>query len=96
MQEHRNERSEPGHCFDGAVETYVTGPSWPRTAAVDVNDTPMNPWSKQHWNLTRQGQIYKQDQAKAMRLAQAAGHKDALSACSSAWWMCSRVSRMVA
>jgi hypothetical protein len=45
-----------------------------------VGDAPANPWSKQHWNLTRQGQIYRQDQAEANRLARAAGHKDALSA----------------
>jgi len=31
-------------------------------------------------NLTHQVQIYKRDQAEADRLAQAAGHKDALSA----------------
>jgi len=71
----RDERSEP-HCFDGAPEIYIRGPGWPSTA---TDDAP-NPWSKQHWNLTHQGSIYKQDQAKAMRLAQAAGHKDALSA----------------
>jgi hypothetical protein len=80
MQE-GNERSEQEHRFDGATEIYVTGPSWPSAATVNVNDAPANPWSKQHWNLTRQGQIYRQDQAKANRLAQAAGHKDALSAC---------------
>ena len=61
---------------DGATEVYVTGPSWPGTT---VNDEP-NPWSKQHWNLTRQGQIYRQDKPKAMRMAQAAGHKDPISA----------------
>ena len=72
MQEHRNER------FDGATEIYVTGPSWPSGARVNVND--VNPWSKQHWNLTDQGQIYKRDRDKAMRMTQAAGHKDALSA----------------
>jgi len=80
MQETRNERNEPGHRFDRAAEIYVTGPSWPSTAAADVNETPVNPWSKQHWNLTRQGQIYKQDHAKALRLAQAAGHKDPIGA----------------
>ena len=74
-----NERSEREHRFDGATEIYVTGPSWP-SATVNVNDAPSNPWSKQHWNLTRQGQIYRQNQAEANRLAQAAGHKDALSA----------------
>ena len=77
MQE-GNERSKREHRFDGATEIYVTGPSWPSAATVNVND--VNPWSKQHWNLTHQGQIYKRDQAEANRLAQAAGHKDALSA----------------
>src|SRR5262249_2034373 len=38
-------------------------------ATVNVND--VNPWSKQHWNLTHQGQIYRQDQPEANRLAQA-------------------------
>ena len=47
---------------------------------LNVNDEPVNPWSKQYWHLTRQGQIYRQDKAEADRLAQAAGHKDALSA----------------
>jgi hypothetical protein len=37
-------------------------------------------FSKQNWNLTRQAQIYKLDQAEANRMAQAAGHRDALSA----------------
>lgn len=32
-----------------------------------------NPWSKDHWNLTAQGQILKTDRAKAERLAKAAG-----------------------
>jgi hypothetical protein len=32
------------------------------------------------WNLTEQGRIYKRDKAKANALAQAAGHRDALSA----------------
>jgi len=40
----------------------------------------MNPWSRQFWNLTGQAKIFKRDQAEADRLAQAAGHKDALSA----------------
>jgi hypothetical protein len=78
MQERRNERSEREHCFDGATEIYITGPSWPGTATVNVND--VNPWSKQHWNLTGQAKIFKRDPAEANRLAQAAGHKDALSA----------------
>jgi hypothetical protein len=72
MQEHGNELSEREH------EVYITGPSWPSAATVNVID--VNPWSKQHWNLTHQGQIYKRDPDKAMRLAQAAGHKDARSA----------------
>jgi hypothetical protein len=57
---------------------YITGPSWPRT--VNVNDAPMNPWSREHWHLTRQVKILKRDRAEANRLAQAAGHRDALSA----------------
>jgi len=40
----------------------------------------LNPWSKRHWNLTHQVQVYKRDQVEANRLAQLAGHKDALSA----------------
>jgi hypothetical protein len=47
---------------------------------LNVNDVPVNPWSRQHWNVTRQGQIYRQDKAAADRLAQAAGHTDAFSA----------------
>jgi hypothetical protein len=60
-----------------ATEIAVRGPGWPNTPKE--NDAP-NPWSKQHWNLTNQVQIYKRDQAEADRLARAAGHKDALSA----------------
>ena len=75
MQE--DERSEPRRRFDGVVP-YVRGPGWPSTTTV--NDAPMNPWSKQHWNLTGQAKIFKRDQAEANRLAQAAGHKDARSA----------------
>ena len=76
MQELRNKRSEPGHCCDGAV-VYSRGPGWPSTATV--SDAPMNPWSKQHWILTGQVKIFKRDRAEANRLAQAAGHKDALA-----------------
>ena len=47
---------------------------------LNLNDEPVNPWSRQHGNLTRQGQIYREDKAEADRLAQLAGHKDALSA----------------
>ena len=72
-----NKRSEPGQRFDGVVP-YVRGPGWPNTATV--NDAPINPWSKQHWNLTGQAKIFNRDQAEANRLAQAAGHKDAGSA----------------
>jgi hypothetical protein len=78
MHELKNEQGE--HGFEGAAEVYITGPSWPSTAGGNVNDAPMNPWSKQHWNLTRQGEIYKRDQAKAMRLARVAGHSDPISA----------------
>jgi hypothetical protein len=69
-----------GPGIDGATVVYNRGPGWPSTTTANVNDPPINPWSKQHWNLTLQVQIYKHDQAKAKRLAQAAGHKDALSA----------------
>jgi hypothetical protein len=46
----------------------------------EKRDGPLNPWSKQHWNLTHQVQIYKRDQAEADRLAQAVVHRDAFSA----------------
>jgi hypothetical protein len=62
-----------------ATEIAVRGPGWPSTVTVDV-DGPLNPWSKQHWNLTHQVQIYKRDQAEADRLAQAVEHRDAFSA----------------
>jgi hypothetical protein len=39
-----------------------------------------NPWTAQHWNSTAQGQIYKADQARATRLAQAAGHSGPIGA----------------
>jgi hypothetical protein len=39
-----------------------------------------NPWTAQHWNATAQGQIYKADQARATRLAQAAGHAGPIGA----------------
>jgi hypothetical protein len=74
MQE--DERSEPGQRFDGVVP-YVRGPGWPSTATVS-NASP-NPWSRQNWNLTGQAKIFKRYQAEAIRLARAAGHRDALS-----------------
>jgi len=61
------------------TEIYITGPSWPQTT-VNVSDAPVNPWAKASWNLTEQGRIYRRDRAEADRLAQAAGHKNALSA----------------
>ena len=68
-----DQRSELG---DGATEIYVRGPGWPST----VNDAPVNPWSKQNWNPTGQARIFKRDRVEADRLAQAGGHRDALSA----------------
>jgi hypothetical protein len=56
------------------MQENLTGPSW------RVNDAPVNPWSKEHWNLTKQSQIFKRDRAEADRLARAAGHKNAMSA----------------
>lgn len=38
-------------------------------------DDSLNPWSKEHWNLTKQGAILKTDRARAERLASAAGKK---------------------
>jgi hypothetical protein len=73
-----NEQSKPD--FADAAETYITGRSWPGSPRLNVNEALMNPWTKRHWNLTQQGQIYKQDHAQAMRLAQTAGHKDPISA----------------
>ena len=64
-----------------ATEIAVRGPGWPSAATVEgADDAPLNPWLKQHWNLTHQVQIYKRDQLEANRLAQLAGHRDALSA----------------
>ncbi len=39
-----------------------------------------NPWAKLSWNQTMQGQVYKQDSAKAERLAKVAGHRGAIGA----------------
>jgi len=70
-----NERSEARHCSDG-VEVYVRGSGWPTAATVS---TP-NPWSREDWNLTGQAKVLKRDRVEADRLAQAAGHKNALGA----------------
>lgn len=35
----------------------------------------VNPWTKEHWNLTKQAEIVKKDRATADRMAQAAGKK---------------------
>jgi hypothetical protein len=45
----------------------------------NVSDPAVNPWSRQFWNLTEQGQIFRRDKDIADRLARAAGHKDAMS-----------------
>jgi hypothetical protein len=34
-----------------------------------------NPWSADHWNMTRQGEIYREDPKKAEQMAKAAGSK---------------------
>ena len=68
-----NQEAHVDDCVDD-VEVYIRGPGWPST------DDPPNPWSRQYWNLTEQGQTFKRDKDKADRLARAAGHKDALSA----------------
>jgi hypothetical protein len=49
-------------------------------STVNVNDAPPNPWTKAHWNLTKQGQVFTRDLAEADRLARAAGHRNALTA----------------
>jgi hypothetical protein len=70
-----SESNVPPSKNDG-VEVYVRGPGWP----CAVNDAPVNPWRKASWNLTDQVKVLKSDPAEAMRLARAAGHRDALSA----------------
>ena len=57
-----------------ATQIYITGPNWPHPTNAP------NPWSRHDWNLTNQGRIYKRDKAEADRLAQAAGHQNALAA----------------
>lgn len=47
---------------------------------MQSTDDPPNPFSRQFWNLTERGQIFKRDKDRADRLARAAGHRDALSA----------------
>jgi hypothetical protein len=64
---------------DTAVEIYKTPPDW-GSYTTSAQDEPPNPWTKKDWNITHQGRIFKADQAGAARLAQAAGHKDAISA----------------
>jgi hypothetical protein len=39
------------------------------------HNTVKNPWSKEHWNLTEQGRIYKEDRQKAIRMAAEHGIK---------------------
>jgi hypothetical protein len=39
------------------------------------NNFAKNPFSREHWNLTEQGQAIRTDRAKADRMAQAAGTK---------------------
>ena len=39
-----------------------------------------NPFTHEHWNMTKQGQLMQSDPSRADRLAKAAGHKDAESA----------------
>ena len=45
----------------------------------------VNPWKKETFNLTEQGQIYKRDPALAERLAKEAGKKLSGSETSEAW-----------
>jgi hypothetical protein len=65
--------------FIRAETVYVTPPEWGAVASAHEM-APENPWSKQHWNVTRQGLVFKQDETKAHRLARAAGHKTAVGA----------------
>ncbi len=51
------------------------GGSGPNKGSLDAN-----PWAKQSWNQTVQGQVLRQDAAKADRLAKTAGHKGATGA----------------
>lgn len=39
-----------------------------------------NPWSKEGWNKTQQGQVYASDPQKAIQMAKSAGHADPLTA----------------
>ncbi len=39
-----------------------------------------NPWSHEHWNMTKQGAIYTADKSKAEQLAKAAGHASPIGA----------------
>jgi len=60
------------------IEVRKIPPDWGIYLKSEQKFVP-NPWSKQFWNRTSQGRLFKQDRAQADRYARAAGHKDALS-----------------
>jgi len=47
----------------------------PSNPAATTNTGEKNPWTKDHWNLTEQGRIYREDPAKARRMMAEAGIK---------------------
>jgi hypothetical protein len=63
----------------GAIlkELKMTYPNSPHGSNDEANDAPMNPFSREGWNLTGQAKIFNRDQAEADRLARAGGHRDA-------------------
>ncbi len=63
--------SDEGKPFVPAPKGADAGTQKPFKIGSDTK----NPWSKQHWNLTEQGRLFRTDRAKAEKLAKAEGHK---------------------
>ncbi len=63
--------SDEGKNFVAPAKGGDAGGGKPPAPKVPGSD--QNPWSKEHWNLTRQGQIFTQDRSRAEKLAKAAG-----------------------
>lgn len=69
-----NSDGKPGSVHDWVRDQRPTAPHWwGHPAQTEGKDPVVNPWSKEHWNLTEQGQVFQHDPARARRLAAAAG-----------------------
>lgn len=71
----KSQRPHSPHWFADASAALASEPSATAPIRQSLPTGGKNPWSKEHYNMTEQGRIYKQSPELAQRMAEAAGRE---------------------